>query len=50
MRKVKVLQGTGVFTGSHSLRVSHDGSDQDVSFKHVVIAVGSEPVQAAFLT
>ena len=42
-RKVTVVQGTGRFTGPHSLSVrAADGSDRELHFKQCIIAAGSE--------
>ncbi len=44
-RKVEVIQGSAQFKDSYTVTVTDDaGSQQDVSFKQCVIAVGSESV------
>ncbi|MBO9354624.1 dihydrolipoyl dehydrogenase [Bordetella petrii] len=45
-RKIRVLTGTGKFTGPHSLAVA-DG--QQVNFRQAIIAVGSRSVRLPFL-
>ena len=41
-RKVEVVQGTGHFTGPHTLDV--DG--REITFEHAIVAVGSSPVES----
>src|SRR5262245_16934212 len=41
-RKVEVLQGSGTFASSHSVRVESNGQAKTVSFDHCIIAAGSE--------
>ena len=41
-RKVKVLQGEARFTGAHTLDVA---GEETVSFKHCIVAAGSEPIR-----
>jgi dihydrolipoamide dehydrogenase len=48
-RKVKVLRGTGVFTGKNSLRVEGPEGRVDLEFEQAVIATGSRPVELPFL-
>ncbi|MCB1053410.1 MAG: dihydrolipoyl dehydrogenase, partial [Acidobacteria bacterium] len=40
----KILEGTGTFTGSHSLEVSGSAGTTKVTFKNCVIATGSSPI------
>ncbi|MBK0326470.1 dihydrolipoyl dehydrogenase [Rhodobacteraceae bacterium F11138] len=49
-RKVKVVRGTGTFTGPNMIAVS-GGADGDttVSFDQCIIAAGSEPVELPFI-
>ncbi len=44
-RKVRVITGTGKFTGSHELDIDGRDGNQTISFAHAIIAAGSEPVQ-----
>jgi dihydrolipoamide dehydrogenase len=44
-RKVEVLQGSGTFASSHSVRVESGGQAKVVSFDHCIIAAGSESVR-----
>jgi len=48
-RKVTVVTGLGTFSGANTLTV--EGSDQktEITFKHAVIAVGSQPSKLPFL-
>lgn len=50
-RKVRVLQGTGRFTGSHQLTFSPsgEGKPEKVGYKQAIIATGSQPVKLTFL-
>jgi dihydrolipoamide dehydrogenase len=42
-RKVTVLRGVAAFSGAHSIQLTgDDGSVQDVSFAHCIVAAGSE--------
>lgn len=47
-RKVQVVQGTGTFTGPHTLSID-GGEKNQVSFDQAVIAAGSRPVRLPFL-
>lgn len=50
MRKVKLVNGYGKFTGPNNLAVENgDGSITNIQFEHAVIAVGSRPVKLPFL-
>ncbi|WP_017444925.1 dihydrolipoyl dehydrogenase [Gayadomonas joobiniege] len=50
MRKVKVVNGYGKFTGSNSLAVTaDDGSVTEVKFDNAIIAAGSRPVKLPFI-
>lgn len=44
-RKVEVITGVGQFTSSHELEVINNDAKRTVSFKHCIIAAGSEPVK-----
>ena len=44
-RKVKVVQGSGVFESANRLRVSGDQDETVVDFEHAVVAVGSSPTR-----
>lgn len=48
-RKVRVIQGTAKFTGSHSLLIESPEGIENLSFDQSIIAVGSEPVRLPFL-
>ncbi|MEM6763262.1 MAG: dihydrolipoyl dehydrogenase, partial [Pseudomonadota bacterium] len=49
-RKVEVVRGNGVFSGTHMIEVAMgDGSTTKVSFDQCIIAAGSEPVELPFL-
>ncbi len=49
MRKVKVVQGTAVFTSSNSVEVKNSDSSQIINFENCIIAAGSRVVQLPFL-
>ncbi|WP_143869932.1 dihydrolipoyl dehydrogenase [Catenovulum sediminis] len=50
MRKVKVVNGYGKFTGANSLAVeAEDGSVTTVNFDNAIIAAGSRPVKLPFI-
>lgn len=44
-RKVEVIRGVGQFSSPHEIEVSNDKDKRRVSFKHCIIAAGSEPVK-----
>ncbi len=44
-RNVTVISGYARFTSSHTVSVESDGAEKTVSFKHAIIAVGSQPVK-----
>jgi dihydrolipoamide dehydrogenase len=44
-RKVEVITGIGQFVSPHELEVTNSDSKRTVSFKHCIIAAGSEPVK-----
>ncbi len=47
-RKVKVIEGSGEFTGSHTLKVT--GKETvNIQFEHAIIAVGSRIIRLPFL-
>jgi len=48
-RKVKVVRGTGTFTGPNMIEVTQDGQSSTVSFDQCIIAAGSEPVAMPFI-
>src|SRR5690606_23760602 len=43
-RKVRVVHGTGRFTGANRIDVTRDGETETVEFDQCIIAAGSEPV------
>lgn len=45
-RKVEVVTGEAVFTDSHTLKIS---GERTVTFRHAIIATGSEPIRLPFL-
>ncbi len=49
MRKVKVVNGYGKFTGPNIIAVENDGKTTTVSFDNCIIAAGSRPVALPFL-
>ncbi|MCL1076282.1 dihydrolipoyl dehydrogenase [Shewanella dokdonensis] len=50
MRKVKVVNGLGKFTGPNSIEVTaEDGSKTTVNFDNAIIAAGSRPIQLPFI-
>lgn len=48
-RKVQIFEGEARFTGEHRLNVKSHLGEQEVSFKHAIIAVGSEAVKLPFI-
>ncbi|MFV0245779.1 MAG: dihydrolipoyl dehydrogenase [Qingshengfaniella sp.] len=48
-RKVRVVRGTGSFTGPNMIAVEGEGGMTTVSFDQCIIAAGSEPVTLPFL-
>jgi dihydrolipoamide dehydrogenase len=42
-RKVRVVRGTGTFTGPNALRVEGPEGDEEIGFEACIVAVGSEP-------
>jgi dihydrolipoamide dehydrogenase len=48
-RKVKVVRGTGTFSGPNMIAVKCEGGDTTVSFEQCIIAAGSEPVELPFI-
>ncbi len=48
-RKVKVVRGTGAFSGPNMIAVSGGDGDTTVSFDQCIIAAGSEPVELPFI-
>ena len=50
-RKVKYLRGTATLTGPTSLDVAKvDGGSEQVTFKHAIIAIGSQPAKVPGLS
>ncbi|MEY2700601.1 MAG: dihydrolipoyl dehydrogenase [Pseudomonadota bacterium] len=46
VRKVRVVQGEGAFTSSHSLKVTQaDGSAENIDFDYAIIAAGSRAIK-----
>lgn len=48
MRKVKVVTGTGEFTGANEMKVTGD-EETTIKFDNAIIAVGSKPVKLPFI-
>ncbi len=48
-RKVKVVRGTGTFSGPNMIAVSGEDGNSTVSFDQCIIAAGSEPVELPFI-
>lgn len=48
-RKVKVVNGSGKFTGANTLEVTGEGGNSVINFDHAIIATGSRPVQLPFI-
>jgi len=48
-RKVTVIQGNGVFSGTHQVCVTHEKAETLIDFSHAIIAVGSEAVSLPFI-
>lgn len=48
-RKVTVVSGVGEFASDYSLSVATQDGAQEITFKHAIIAAGSEPVKLPFL-
>ena len=49
LRKVKVVEGVGVFSGENEVTVNHAEKTDKITFKSAIIAVGSEPVSLPFI-
>lgn len=49
MRKVKVVQGLGKFTGANSLEVEGEDGVTTINFDNAIIAAGSRPVKLPFI-
>ncbi len=49
MRKVKVVQGLGKFTGANSLQVEGEDGVTTINFDNAIIAAGSRPVKLPFI-
>lgn len=48
-RKVTVIRGSAAFSGAHSLSVTTDDGQTELTFDQAIVAVGSEPVRLPFL-
>ncbi|TKI08780.1 dihydrolipoyl dehydrogenase [Martelella alba] len=48
-RKVKVVQGVGKFTGTHSLQVDGEKGSTTITFDNAIIAAGSRPITLPFI-
>ena len=48
-RKVRIIQGTGVFTSKNEIAISHDSQLTHLRFENAIIAVGSSSVALPFL-
>ncbi len=48
-RKVKVVEGTGLFASPNMLRVATAEGERMISFDQCIIAAGSEPVELPFI-
>ncbi|MED5523554.1 MAG: dihydrolipoyl dehydrogenase [Pseudomonadota bacterium] len=49
MRKVKVVQGFGKFTGANTLEVEGEGGKTSINFEQAIIAAGSRPINLPFI-
>ena len=49
MRKCRVLNGTGKFTGPNHIQVDSDDETTSVNFEHAILAVGSRPIELPFI-
>ncbi len=49
MRKVKVVQGLGKFTGANSMQVEGEDGVTTINFDNAIIAAGSRPVKLPFI-
>lgn len=49
MRKVKVVNGYGKFTGSNTIKVESDDGETTVEFDNAIIAAGSQPIKLPFV-
>ncbi|EKE71423.1 dihydrolipoyl dehydrogenase [Gallaecimonas xiamenensis] len=49
MRKVKVVQGFGKFTGANTLEVEGEGGKTTINFEQAIIAAGSRPINLPFI-
>ncbi|ASM51219.1 dihydrolipoamide dehydrogenase [Pseudoalteromonas espejiana DSM 9414] len=49
MRKVKVVNGYGKFTGSNTLAVEGSEGSTTITFENAIIAAGSQPVNLPFI-
>lgn len=49
MRKVKVVNGYGKFTGSNTIKVEGDDGETTVEFDNAIIAAGSQPIKLPFV-
>ena len=49
LRKCRVINGYGKFTGPNTIAVEGENGPVDVTFEHAVIAAGSRPIQLPFI-
>lgn len=49
MRKVKVVNGYGKFTGSNTIKVEGDDGETEVKFDNAIIAAGSQAIKLPFI-
>lgn len=49
MRKVKVVNGYGKFTGPNTIVVEGEGGNTTINFDNAIIAAGSRPIQLPFI-
>ncbi|MGO4999430.1 dihydrolipoyl dehydrogenase [Oceanisphaera sp. W20_SRM_FM3] len=49
MRKVKVVNGYGKFTGPNTIVVEGEGGNTTINFENAIIAAGSRPIQLPFI-
>lgn len=49
MRKVKVVNGYGKFTGSNTIKVEGDDGETEVQFDNAIIAAGSQAIKLPFI-
>ncbi|MCP1338627.1 dihydrolipoyl dehydrogenase [Idiomarina sp. M1R2S28] len=49
MRKVKIVNGYGKFTGSNTIKVEGDDGETEVKFDNAIIAAGSQAIKLPFI-